>query len=44
VQTFAALLGRTRDLAFDGERNDFRHHPSMVLRGLKKLYVTFKRR
>lgn len=41
VQTFIALLTRTRDLAFDGDRNDFRHHPSMILRGLKHLHVRF---
>lgn len=42
VQTFMALLTRTRDLSFDGDRNDFRHHPSMILRGLKHLYVRFR--
>ncbi|MGA0840976.1 MAG: cytochrome P450 [Pseudomonadales bacterium] len=43
VQTFAALLVRTRDLAFEADRNDFSHHPSMILRGLKQLHVTFRR-
>jgi cytochrome P450 len=41
VQTFAALLRRARDFAFEPGRNDFSHHPSMILRGLKRLYITF---
>ena len=41
VQTFEALLARTADLAFAEGRNDFNHHPSMILRGLEHLHVTF---
>lgn len=44
VQTFSALLARTRNVAFAAGRNDFRHHPSMILRGLERLHVTFERR
>jgi cytochrome P450 len=42
VETFAALLGRARNFAFEPGRNDFAHHPSLILRGLKRLYVTFE--
>jgi cytochrome P450 len=42
VETFAALLSRTRSFAFEPGRNDFAHHPSLILRGLKRLYVTFE--
>ncbi|MBX3707836.1 MAG: cytochrome P450 [Pseudomonadales bacterium] len=44
VWTFDALLGRARNFAFAEDRNDFRHHPSLILRGLKRLYVTFETR
>lgn len=44
VQTFDALLRRTKNLAFQPGRNDFAHHPSMILRGLKSLHVSFERR
>jgi cytochrome P450 len=44
VLTFQALIERTANLAYQPERNDFRHHPSMILRGLKHLYVRFDRR
>ena len=40
-QTFALLCARTSDLAFAPGKNDFAHHPSMVLRGLKALHITF---
>ena len=43
VQTFEALLHRTANLAFAQGRNDFSHHPSMILRGLEHLHVTFTR-
>jgi cytochrome P450 len=43
VETFAALLRRARNFAFEEGRNDFAHHPSLILRGLKRLYVTFER-
>ncbi|MDH3643071.1 MAG: cytochrome P450 [Gammaproteobacteria bacterium] len=41
VQTFDLLLKRTANLAFAEGRNDFTHHPSMILRGLKHLHLTF---
>jgi cytochrome P450 len=44
VQTFSALIARARDFAFEPERNDLSHHPSLILRGLKRLYVTFRKR
>ncbi len=43
VQTFAALLRRTEDLAFAAGKNDFSHHPSMILRGLSQLHVRFRK-
>jgi cytochrome P450 len=44
VQTFSALIGRARAFAFEPGRNDFSHHPSMILRGLKRLFITFDKR
>jgi cytochrome P450 len=44
VQTFGILLARAHNFAFQPERNDFSHHPSMILRGLKHLYISFDRR
>jgi cytochrome P450 len=44
VQTFSALIGRARAFAFEPDRNDFSHHPSMILRGLKRLFITFDKR
>jgi cytochrome P450 len=41
VQTFDALLARTTNLAYANGCNDFTHHPSMILRGLKQLHITF---
>ncbi len=41
VHTFDLLLARTDNLAYAPGKNDFTHHPSMVLRGLTHLYVTF---
>lgn len=38
--TFHSLLKRSTRLAFTPQRNDFQHHPSLILRGLKALYVT----
>jgi len=35
----ATLLARTRALRFVAGKNDFRHHPSILLRGLQKLWV-----
>ncbi|MBK79824.1 MAG: hypothetical protein CMQ43_02750 [Gammaproteobacteria bacterium] len=42
VQTFDVLLRRARRFEFVPERNDFSHHPSMILRGLKALHVRFE--
>jgi cytochrome P450 len=41
VLTFQALLERGRNFAFQPDRNDFKHHPSMILRGLKRLHIRF---
>ena len=40
-QAFTALAQRLRHLALAPD-NDFTHHPSMILRGLKALRVTFE--
>lgn len=44
VQTFDLLLQRTTDLAYADGENDFTHHPSMILRGLNHLHLTFTKR
>ncbi len=44
VQSFTAVLERLDNLAFEPGVNDFTHHPSMILRGLKALHITFTRR
>ncbi|MBM4206144.1 MAG: cytochrome P450, partial [Gammaproteobacteria bacterium] len=41
TQAFRLLLERVDNLAYAAGANDFMHHPSMILRGLKKLHVTF---
>lgn len=41
TQAFHILVRRTRNLAF-AEGNDFSHHPNMLLRGLRRLDVTFE--
>ncbi len=41
VQTFDVLLAQAANLRYQAGRNDFSHHPSLILRGLKALYVTF---
>jgi cytochrome P450 len=41
VQTFAILPQRLSRPRFPAGRNDFLHHPSMVLRGLKHLHIEF---
>jgi len=43
VQTFDLLLRRITNLTYPAGRNDFKHHPSMILRGLKQLHVTFEK-
>jgi len=44
VHTFDILLARAENFAYQEELNDFTHHPSLILRGLKHLYVTFDKR
>jgi len=44
VLTFERLLARLDHIAFAPGRNDFHHHPSMILRGLKRLHITFEQR
>lgn len=44
VQTFDALLGRVKNLAHAGGSSELCHHPSMILRGLKALHITFDSR
>jgi cytochrome P450 len=41
TQAFRLLLERVDHLAYSPGANDFLHHPSMILRGLKKLHVVF---
>jgi cytochrome P450 len=41
VQTFDLLLKRIGSFAYADGRNDFKHHPSMILRGLEQLHITF---
>ena len=41
VQTFALLPTRMHNLRFSKDRNDFTHHPNMLLRGLKELHLEF---
>lgn len=43
VQTFALLPTRIKTLRFSEGKNDFTHHPNMLLRGLKSLHVDFER-
>lgn len=44
VLTFQRLLERAENFAYQPGRNDFSHHPSMILRGLKRLHIRFDRR
>ena len=39
VQAFDVLLDRHPDFELAEGRNDFRHHPSLILRGLRQLWV-----
>ena len=41
TQAFHILVRRARNFAFVPDTNDFTHHPSIVLRGLKSLRITF---
>ena len=43
VQTFALLPTKIEQLSFPAGKNDFSHHPNMLLRGLKSLHLNFKR-
>ncbi|MEQ8693108.1 MAG: cytochrome P450 [Pseudomonadales bacterium] len=42
-QAFTRLLARTSDLRLVPDMNDFSHHPSLILRGLKALHIEFDR-
>jgi len=44
VLTFQTLLERAQNFAYQPGCNDFSHHPSMILRGLKRLHIRFDRR
>jgi cytochrome P450 len=44
VHTFDMLLARVRGFEFVPGKNDHRHHPSMILRGLERLYIRFEPR
>ena len=41
IQTFALLPGKLHNLRFADGKNDFSHHPNMLLRGLKELHLEF---
>lgn len=41
AQTFALLPQRIHNLRFADGKNDFTHHPNMLLRGLKALHLEF---
>jgi cytochrome P450 len=41
---FTAFVERLDDIALPPGRNDFRHHPHAMLRALRELHVTFRRR
>lgn len=41
-QAFTILLRRLDKLSFTADANDFEHHPSLILRGLKQLNMTFE--
>jgi cytochrome P450 len=43
-QSFTELLRRTRNIRLKPGMNDFSHHPSLILRGLKTLHIEFDRR
>jgi len=43
TQAFHLLVRRARNFAFVPDTNDFTHHPSILLRGLKSLRITFDR-
>jgi len=43
TQAFRLLLERCDGLTYVPGANDFTHHPSMILRGLKKLHVSFSK-
>lgn len=41
---FQELLARLDGFALDEERNDYRHMPNMMLRGLKQLHIRYTRK
>jgi cytochrome P450 len=44
VLTFQRLIDRAENFRFPPGRNDFSHHPSMILRGLSMLHIGFDHR
>ena len=41
---FEQLIDRLPTLRFTSEKNDFKHHPGFILRGLKELHLSFEPR
>jgi len=41
---FEQILARMTNLHFLPERNDFKHYPNMILRGLEHLWIGFRKR
>ena len=41
-QAFTMLLDRTNNIRLKPDANEFKHHPSMILRGLESLWVEFE--
>ena len=41
---FEQLIDRLPSLRFTSEKNDFKHHPGFILRGLKELHLSFEPR
>lgn len=44
VQTFDMLLARARGFEVVPGKNDHRHHPPLILRGLERLHIRFEPR
>ena len=38
---FEHILARMQHLRFEDGKNDFRHYPSMILRGMEHLWIEF---
>jgi cytochrome P450 len=41
---FSGLIDRIEDLWFAPDRNDFKHHESIMFRGVKELHIEFRRK